>query len=64
MLLKIYLLNKRNDKNIRVKIIKKVYLIDDLKTKKFLEIDLKSRFRGIIIKFVIVNRSIIMLFRS
>ena len=40
MLLKMYFSNKRNDKNIRVKIIKKTYLIDDLKTKMFLKIDI------------------------
>ena len=39
MLLKIYLLNKRNNKNIRVKIIKEVYLVDSLKVKILLDID-------------------------
>ena len=92
MLLNIYFLNKRNDKNIRVKIIKKTYLINNLKTKMLLridiidfkkidiiilrnqayiescdiiiKIDLKSRFRDIIIKFIIINRSITMLSRN
>ena len=40
MLLKIYFLNKRNDKNIRVKIIKKTHLINNLKTKMLLKTDI------------------------
>ena len=92
VLLKMYFSNKRNNKNIYAKITKKTYLIDDLKTKMLLKIDiiefkkidiiisknqayinsyditikidLKSRSRNIIMKFVITNRSITMLFRS
>ena len=84
MLLKIYFLGIRNNKDIRVKIIREIYLIDNLKVKILLRtniirskkiniitsknyvyiklyniiviIDLKSRTRDIIIKFIIVNR--------
>ena len=37
ILLKIIFLNKRNDKNVRANIIKKVYLISNLKTKVLLK---------------------------
>ena len=84
MLLKIYLLDKRDNKDIRAKIIKEVYLINSLKAKILLNIDiidfkkiniivfksqayiesydiiinidLRSRFRGVIIKLIIVDK--------
>ena len=40
MLLKMYFSDKRNNKNVRVKIIKKKNLINDLKVKMLLEIDI------------------------
>ena len=40
VLSKIYFLNKRNDKNVRVKVIRKTHLIDDLKAKIFLKTDI------------------------
>lgn len=40
ILLKIYFLNKRNNNHIRFKIIKEIHLINNLKIKMFLEIDI------------------------
>ena len=40
MFLKIYLLDKRNNKDVRAKIIKKVHLVNSLKTKILLNIDI------------------------
>ena len=62
ILLKIYFLNIKNNIKIRIKIIQKIYLIDDFKIKIFLEIDflnlkrlillyLKTKF---ILKFIVL----------